>query len=98
METKNFTIVAKVLAKTEKKDFVKQELLKLIKPSRAEEGNTGYNLYQDNEDEKLFVIVENWDKRKSWEKHMGTPHLIEYMKVAEGAVAELIINEMSSVE
>ena len=50
METENFTIVARVLAKTEKKDLVKQELLKLIEPSRAEEGNTGYNLYQDNED------------------------------------------------
>ncbi len=57
METRKFTIVARILAKTEKRELVKQELLKLIEITRSEEGCMSYNLYQDNENAKLFVIV-----------------------------------------
>ncbi|MBD3660851.1 MAG: antibiotic biosynthesis monooxygenase, partial [Arenibacter algicola] len=38
MSNKQLTITASILAKTEKREFVKQALLKLIPPTLKEEG------------------------------------------------------------
>ena len=40
MSNKQLTITASILAKTEKREFVKQALLKLIPPTLKEEGCT----------------------------------------------------------
>ena len=91
------TIVAKVLAKAEKRELVKQELLKLIETTRAEEGCINYDLHQDNENENLFLFHENWESRALWQTHMNNTHLAEYMKATEGAVEEFVLNEMTVI-
>ena len=42
------TIVADIVAKQDKIELVKSELLKLIEPTLAEEGCINYDLHQDN--------------------------------------------------
>ncbi len=95
---KQLTIVAKILAKEEKREFVKEELLKLIDITRAEEGCVNYNLHQDNENENLFLFYENWTNRDLWQKHMNNSHLAEYIKATESAVVEFTLNEMTQVD
>ena len=97
MSNQKLTIVAKILAKAEKRELVKTELLKLIEPTRAEEGCINYDLHQDNENPNLFLFYENWESRELWQKHMGNDHLAEYVKATEGAVAEFVLNEMTIV-
>lgn len=95
MKEQKLTIVAKILAKEEKRELVKNELLKLIDVTRAEEGCINYDLHQDNENENLFLFYENWTNRDLWQKHMNNAHLTEYMKATDGAIEEFILHEMT---
>lgn len=97
MATQQLTIVARILAKTEKRELVKSELLKLIETTRAEEGCINYDLHQDNENPNLFLFFENWTNRDLWQTHMGNSHLAEYVKATEGAVEEFTLNEMTVI-
>lgn len=98
MNNQKLTIVAKILAKPEKRELVKNELLKLIDITRAEKGCINYDLHQDNEDENLFLFYENWESKELWKKHMKNTHLTEYMNATEGAVEQFTLNEMTHVK
>ncbi len=91
------TIVAQILAKPEKRELVKSELLKLIDISKAEKGCLNYDLHQDNENENLFLFFENWETRDLWQNHMNTAHVVEFMKSTDGAVEEFGLNEMTHI-
>ncbi|KAB7888864.1 putative quinol monooxygenase [Poseidonibacter ostreae] len=91
------TIVANIIAKADKVEMVKTELLKLIDITRSEEGCINYDLHQDNENEAHFLFYENWESRELWQIHMGNKHLADYMVSTEGAVEEFILNEMSQI-
>jgi quinol monooxygenase YgiN len=97
MANQKLTIVARILAKAEKRDLVKSELLKLISITRAEQGCMNYDLHQDNENKNLFLFYENWESRELWQIHMQNSHLAEYMKATDGAVDEFTLNEMTIV-
>lgn len=98
MNNQKLTIVARVLAKTEHRELVKTELLKLIDITRAEKGCINYDLHQDNENPNLFLFHENWESRELWQIHMNNTHLADYMKATDGAVEEFILNEMTRIE
>ncbi len=91
------TIVARIAAKPESREFVKSELLKLIAPTRAEAGCINYDLHQDNEDENRFIFVENWESYELWQQHMSGAHLAEYAKATEGKVDEFIVNQLTEL-
>lgn len=92
------TIVANIVAKKDKVELVKAELLKLIDITRAEEGCINYDLHQDNENKTHFMFYENWESRELWQTHMGNQHLADYMEATDGAVEEFILNEMTKIE
>ncbi|WP_298532850.1 putative quinol monooxygenase [uncultured Algibacter sp.] len=97
MANQKLTIVARILAKEEKRELVKTELLKLIDITKAEKGCINYDLHQDNENENLFLFFENWENRDLWQTHMGNSHLAEYLKATNGAVKEFTLNEMTHI-
>lgn len=97
MPNQKLTIVARILAKPEKTALVQQELVKLIAPTRAEEGCINYNLHQDHENPALFLFYENWATRDLWQKHMANTHLAAFIAATEGAIEELVINEMTQI-
>lgn len=96
--SKQLTIVARVEANPARIDFVKAELLKLIKPTRNEKGCLQYDLHQDNENPAVFIFYENWESREIWQEHMNNDHLAEYLRVTEGSVASFIISEMTELQ
>ena len=98
MTNQKLTIVARVLAKEEKRDLVKSELIKLIEPTLTEEGCINYDLHQDNENPNLFLFYENWESRELWQIHMNNDNLAAYSKATDGAVEEFVLHEMSPVE
>lgn len=91
------TIVANIIAKADKVELVKAELLKLIEITRAEEGCINYDLHQDNENKAHFLFYENWESRALWEKHMNNKHLQEYVAATDGATEAFILNEMTQI-
>ncbi|WP_119968607.1 putative quinol monooxygenase [Shewanella japonica] len=91
------TIVANIIAKAEKVELVKAELVKLIDVTRAEEGCINYDLHQDNENPAHFLFYENWQSRELWQTHMNNTHLADYMAATEGAVDSFVLNEMTHI-
>ncbi|MGF1785472.1 antibiotic biosynthesis monooxygenase [Photobacterium swingsii] len=91
------TIIANIVAKDDKIDLVKSELVKLINTTRAEEGCINYDLHQDNENPAHFTFYENWTSRELWQTHMANSHLADYMAATEGAVASFTLNEMTKI-
>ena len=91
------TIVAHVRAKSDRIDFVKSELLKLIDITRAEKGCINYDLHQDNNDPAHFLFHENWESRELWQTHMNNKHLKDYMANTEGGVEDFTLYEMTQI-
>jgi len=89
------TVVAHITAKSDKINFVKSELEKLIPITRAEEGCLQYDLHQDHENPAHFMFYENWQSRDLWLKHMNAQHLKDYVAATEGAVEAFTVNEMT---
>lgn len=94
---KTLTIVARIEAKPGKIELVKTALLKLIEPTRKEEGCLQYALHQDNENPEVFVFYENWESRALWQTHMNNDHLKAYMEETDGSVESFTLNEMSKI-
>lgn len=95
--TKTLTIVARIEAKADKVDLVKTELLKLIEPTRKEEGCIQYDLHQDNSHPELFIFFENWESRELLQAHLNSDHLKAYVQATEGSVATFTLNEMTKI-
>jgi quinol monooxygenase YgiN len=92
------TIVARIEAKADSVDKVKTALLKLIEPTRQEQGCLQYDLHQDNENPQVFIFYENWASRQLWQSHMNNDHLKAYMAETDGQVFSFILNEMNKVD
>jgi quinol monooxygenase YgiN len=92
------TIVANIKAAADKVDLLKAELLKLIEPTRAEEGCVQYDLHQDNETPAHFMFFEIWESREAWQTHMNAQHLKDFLVATNGAVIDFAVNEMTKVE
>lgn len=91
------TIVANIIAKADKIELVKNELLKLIEITRREEGCINYDLHQDNENTAHFMFYENWQSRELWQAHMENQHLKDYLAATDGAVENFTLNEMTVI-
>ncbi len=91
------TIVANIIAKADKIELVKSELLKLIEITRSEEGCINYDLHQDNENPAHFMFYENWQSRELWQAHMENQHLKDYLAATDGAVENFTLNEMTVI-
>jgi quinol monooxygenase YgiN len=91
------TIIAHIHAEPDQVDLVKEELHKVIAPTRAEEGCLNYDLHQDNEDPTHFFFFENWESRDLWQIHMDSDHLKVFKEATEGAIKEVVLHEMTQV-
>lgn len=92
------TIVAHITVVPDKIDLVKASLQSIIAPTLAEAGCLQYDLHQDNENPAHFMFYENWESRALWQDHMKSAHLAAHKKRCEGAVAGVVIHEMTPVE
>lgn len=92
------TLVAIVKAKPRKREFVLEEILKLLDPTRAEEGCLSYSLHEDNNDPNRFVLYENWETHTLWEKHMKSPHMTHYAEVTKDSTLDWQLLELTKVE
>lgn len=91
------TVVAKLVVREDSVEAVKTELLKLITPTRQEEGCIDYRLHQDNADPGVFIFFENWESMASLERHLTTPHYRNYVASVEGAIVEKVVHKMTCI-
>lgn len=69
------TVVAEIIAKPGCEERLREELLRLIEPTRAEEGCLQYDLHVATGQPGHFLFFENWTSRAALDRHLATPHL-----------------------
>lgn len=69
------TVVAEIVAKPGCEQRLREELLRLIEPTRAEEGCLQYDLHESTDKPGHFLFFEIWTSRASLDRHLATPHL-----------------------
>ncbi len=87
MDNKEITVIARLKAKEGKERSLRETLIGLIQPSRADEGCISYNLHEDPENPALFMFHEIWTSKEALDKHLATPHLQEFIKKSEELLA-----------
>lgn len=91
------TVAAKLVVKEAGVDSVKSELLKLITPTRQEEGCLEYRLHQDNENPCVFIFYENWQNSACLERHMNSAHFKSYVAAVGDLLAEKVVHRMTEI-
>jgi len=67
--------VAEMIAKPGCEERLREELLRCIEPTRAEEGCLQYDLHVATDRPGHFLFYENWTSREALDRHLATPHL-----------------------
>ncbi len=83
MIEKLLTVVAEITAAPGKEAELREALLGLIEPTRAEDGCVQYDLHESTGTPGQFVFYENWTSLEHLERHLASPHL-EAMKARFG--------------
>lgn len=84
----SITLMAKIVAKSEKVDFVKDILVDLVDKTRNEEGCIGYTLHQDINAPAVFIFYETWESMELLEKHGESEHLKNFRDSTVDALDE----------
>ena len=79
-------ILARHRAKPDAVDEVRQILLSLIKPSRAEPGCLKYELLQNADDPTDFTFVETFASDEALKEHAAAPYIAGLAAKLEGLV------------
>ncbi len=82
------TVVARFRAMEGMDEKLKDLLLTLIEPSRADEGCISYDLHQAIDDPALFIFYENWQSKELLDKHAAASHLQHFRAKAKELLAE----------
>jgi quinol monooxygenase YgiN len=77
---KHLTVIATIKAKPGRVEDLKRELLRLVAPTRVEDGCINYDLHQDKENPATFVFYENWTSKEALDKHLQSPHILNYLE------------------
>ncbi|MGH7250344.1 MAG: putative quinol monooxygenase [Nitrospiraceae bacterium] len=88
MAGKQVTVVVRMKAKTGMEVRVRQELLNLLKPTRAERGCINFDMHQAPNDPSLFLFHENWVSEEDLKRHFETPHIKRWIEEAKALLAE----------
>jgi quinol monooxygenase YgiN len=69
-------IVVGLRALAGREDALRRDLSALVEPSRAEDGNVRYDLFEDQDQPGLFVFVEEWASVEARaQHHEHGPHI-----------------------
>jgi quinol monooxygenase YgiN len=88
MPKNSLRVVARVKALPDKVDTVRAILLKLIEPTRKEEGCIVYELLQNEADPTDFTFVEEWQSGRCLDSHAASDHLKDATEKLRGVIAE----------
>ena len=67
-----FTVIAKIVAKSEASLRVKKSLEKVVEAARDEKGCQNYILYEATDDPNLYMIYQNWQSEEVFDAHFNS--------------------------
>ncbi|MDF1553209.1 MAG: putative quinol monooxygenase [Deferrisomatales bacterium] len=99
MSETQVTVIARCKAKKGLEERVRDEILVLVEPTRAEPGCINYDLHVSADDPAQFVLYENWTSKGELDKHLAMPYLERFKELAEQLLAapiDIALYEMLS--
>ena len=81
-------VVAVITAKPGSEDAVRQAMLGLVAPTRAEEGCLSYGLSESSVAPGTFITIEEWRQPSDLDDHMQTEHIQGALGVLGTSLAE----------
>ncbi|WP_340158895.1 putative quinol monooxygenase [uncultured Maribacter sp.] len=97
MKKSYLTLVVHILVKEAHREEIKAELLKLISPTRGEEGCIAYDLHQDNDNPNLFLFHEKWVNQKYLTKHSQSDHIAAYRIISKDKLENVTAYKMTKL-
>ncbi len=88
MNPETVTVVANFKAKKGGEKQVREALISMIEPTRAEQGCINYDLHESAGDPTAFVFYENWVSQADLDRHLKTSHIQKAISRAEPFLAE----------
>jgi quinol monooxygenase YgiN len=82
MTTTPLIIIAHFKAKPGQEAQLREELHRLLAPTREEAGCILYDLHESPADPSQFLFYEIWKSQADLDAHLQTPHLQGLLKVA----------------
>jgi quinol monooxygenase YgiN len=82
------TVIANMHAKPGMEHEVREALLGLCGPTRAEKGCINYDLHQSPDDPTQFLFHENWASKSDLDAHSQSAHLQAWRKRAVDLLVE----------
>jgi len=89
MDRNTLKVTARITAVKGKENDLKNVLVKLIEPTRQEQGCISYELLHNNSDATDFIFIEKWKSEADLEAHMQSNHFQE----AAGKLTDLIATD-----
>ncbi len=83
----NLVVLAEMAAQPGKAEDLKQQLMRLVEPTRKEEGCLRYDLHAGLSDGERFLFYEIWTSQEALDRHMQTPHFLEFKGAADKLLA-----------
>lgn len=90
------TIIAKFKL-LEEPEKVRKKLFSLVEPTRKEKGCADYTFYQDNEDESILMLYENWETEEDLKEHMNTKRFKDTFAKIEG-MFEITVHKLTKID
>ena len=97
MKKSYLTLVEHILVKEAYREEIKVELLKLISPTRGEEGCIAYDLHQDNDNPNLFLFHEKWVNQEYLTKHSQSDHIAAYRIISKDKLENVTAYKMTEL-
>ena len=80
-------VMARITARPETADQLRDVLQALVAPTRHEAGCIGYEVFQNADNPVEFVTIESWADQVAADAHLGTPHIAEAFAKAGALLA-----------
>jgi len=91
-------VVARIVAKPESVEIVRDGLISLLEPTRAEAGCILYELMQNTSDPTDFTFYEEWTDEASLNAHGKTTHLRSTFEKLDGHLAGRDVRRYSFID
>jgi len=90
-------VCARIEAKKDKINYVKSEVVKLVKPTRKEKGCVQYILHQDILNPEVFMFFEKWEDDAACELHMKNSHTLKFVMAINKFVAKIEVSKLKQI-
>lgn len=67
-------VISKIYVKEEKIHEFVEVFKEMIEPTKKEKGYIQYEMYQDEENPALLIVLEQWETRENFDNHLKSEH------------------------